>query len=117
MLFRSCVGCVWFCCGGGDDARVLGFRAFEVRYRIRNDAKADTDIKTCQVLFKIKPKCTDAWQTLSDAIGKMWNDESRENYAKKTFDCLLGADVRELAVVNVDEPVWRAIMPDLWLAK
>ena len=51
----------------GDDARVLGFRAFEVRYR----TSADADVKACQVVFKIKPKSEETRQMLTGLLRKM----------------------------------------------
>ena len=104
--------------GASDDARVLGFHAFEVLYQNSADSKlANHDVKTYHVVFKIKPKCTEMWQTVIKTIGKMADDQSGDDYAKKTFDCHYGVDRKELAVVNVDEPVWRAIMPDIYWSR
>ena len=95
-----------------DDARVLGFRAFDVRYR-----NTDDEVKTCRVVFKIKPKYTETWETVIKAVGKMGDDRTGEDYAKRTFDNHYGIDTKELAVVAVEEPVWRAIMPDIYWSR
>ena len=96
-----------------DDARVLGFRAFEVSYRSCDDA----DVRACQVVFKIKPKSEETRQMLIEMIRKMSGDADADDYAQKTFDCHYGMNAKELACVNVEEPVWRAIMPDIYWSK
>ena len=101
----------------GDDARVLGFRAFEVRYRTGADDKLDSEVKTCQVVFKIKPDCMETRQMVTEKIGKMGDDKNGDDFFKKTFDCHHRMNAKELACVNVDEPVWRAIMPDIYWSR
>ena len=91
--------------------RVVGFRAFRLRYQEQTDEVE----KSIGIVFKIKLKGSDSWRLLSDLMVKQGYDELGNSTLNKPFDTTLNSELKEIACFNILHPTWNAIRPNVFI--
>ena len=91
-------------------ARVVGLRAFRLRY---NGPKY-TGEQAVRIIFKIKAKGSDSVKKLYNLFSIKGYDKLLDAYEKKPFNFISNTELKEIAVYNVQHPVFKAIGPKIF---
>ena len=91
-----------------NNERVIGFRAFSLKYRIKGDQISEE--KVMRIVLKVKIQGRQQWYALNDQMVTMGDDDIAMHF-KDFFDSSVGSENRELACVSVKHLTLKAIQP------